>query len=144
MSTYVLVHGACHDGSALQGVVEALRKRGHIAYAPTHAGHGSHAEPTVTHAAYTRSITEFIAERELHEIILVGHSLGGSVISKVAEAMPERLKRLIFWAAFVLQGGESMLDNFPPALREMLMQLASQSGNNTISQAFGVWRAALT
>jgi pimeloyl-ACP methyl ester carboxylesterase len=140
MSTYVLVHGACHDGSTWDAVVDALEARGHTAFAPTVAGHGPLADRRVTHADCTLSITDFIAEKGLHDVILVGHSYGGSIISKVAEAIPEKLRRLIFFSAFVLKDGESMLDTFPVPLQEMLRLLAAESEDDTVTLPFEVWR----
>ena len=45
--------------------------------------------------------------------MLVGHSYGGTIIGKVAEAVPEPLRRLVFWNAFVLLDGQSLLDETP-------------------------------
>src|SRR5262245_45929740 len=118
MATFVLVHGACQDGSAWATVVKRLEEVGHTALAPTAAGHGPGAPRNVTHAESTRSIVDFIVQRDLTDIVLVGHSYGCSVISKVVEAIPDRVQRLVFWTGFVLDDGESMLDTFPPAVQE--------------------------
>ena len=65
MATYVLIHGACHDGSAFDRVVERLREQGHSAYAPTVAGHGMDVDKRVTHAESVQSVLDFILDREL-------------------------------------------------------------------------------
>lgn len=72
------------------------------------------------------------------DIVLVGHSLGGTVIAKVAEAIPERIKRLVFWSAFVLNDGESVLDNCPPHYVALFDHLAQTSADNTVMLPFPV------
>lgn len=140
MSIFVLVHGACHDGSAWRAVIQRLTERGHTAFGPTVAGHGPGATKHVTHAQSTRSIVDFIVERDLTDVVLVGHSYGGSIISKVVEVIPDRIRWLVFWSAFVLNDGESMLETFPPVLQEMLTRLAAGSSDNTVTLPFPVWR----
>jgi len=140
MSTFVLIHGAGHDGSAWDGVIEHLNDLGHKAFGPTVAGHGRGVCKAVTHAESTRSIVDFVLDYGLTDIVLVGHSYGGTIISKVAEAIPAHIRRLVFCSAFVLNDGESMLEAFPPAYREMLTQLAAESTDNTVTLPFQLWR----
>ena len=83
--TFVLVHGGCHDGSLWQPVIEHLEQLGHTAYGPTVAGHGKGVPKNVTHAESTRSIVDFILDRDLTDFILVGHGYAGTIISKVVE-----------------------------------------------------------
>jgi pimeloyl-ACP methyl ester carboxylesterase len=142
MSTYVLVHGSWHDGAAWQPVIEYLASKGHQAFGPTVAGHGQGVDKNVNHAQSVQSIVDFIVENELSEVVLLGHSYGGTIISKVVEQIPERIKRLIFWNAFVLNDGESLLDNVPPHYRALFDQMASQSPDNTIMLPFPIWREA--
>jgi pimeloyl-ACP methyl ester carboxylesterase len=140
MSTFVLIHGACRDGSAWDPVIKRLNTLGHKAFGPTAAGHGRGVRKAVTHAESTRSIVDFIVENGLTDIVLVGHSYGGTIISKVAEEIPECIRRLVFHSAFVLNDGETMLDAFPPAHRERLTQLAAESTDNTVTVPFQWWR----
>ena len=46
---------------------------------------------------------DYIVDNSLSDIVLLGHSFGGTIISKVAETVPERIRRLVFLNAFVLQ-----------------------------------------
>jgi pimeloyl-ACP methyl ester carboxylesterase len=117
-----------------------LVPRGHNAFGPTLAGHGKGASTSVTHAESTKSVVDFIVERELTDIVLVGHSYGGTIISKVAETIPKRVQRLVFLSAIVLNDGESNLDAFPPAQREVFRQLAAKSADNTVTLPFEVFR----
>src|SRR6187402_3480394 len=59
------------------------------------------------------SIVNYIADNDLRDFVLVGHSYGGTIIAKVAEAVPDRIERLVFWSAFVLLDGQSLLDETP-------------------------------
>ena len=54
----------------------------------------------------------------MHKFVLVGHGYGGSIISKVVEAIPERMRRLVFWSAFVLNDGELVAER---AAREVVL-----------------------
>jgi pimeloyl-ACP methyl ester carboxylesterase len=137
--TFVLVHGGCHDGSLWQPVIERLEKLGHTAYAPTVAGHGKDVAKNVTHADETQSIVDFIIDLDLTDFILVGHGYAGTIISKVVEAIPERIRRLVFWSAYVLNDGETALEMLPDTI-EMLTQMAAASGDNTFMIPFDMWR----
>jgi len=70
----------------------------------------------------------------------VGHSFGGSVISRVVEYVPDRIAQLIFLDAFVLEDGQSVYDNLPPFLIELLDRLAQASLDNTTLLPWEVWR----
>jgi pimeloyl-ACP methyl ester carboxylesterase len=142
MSTFVLVHGAWHDGSAWKAVIQNLEAKGHQAFAPTVAGHGKGVNKNVNHAQCTQSIVDYIVSKDLTDIILLGHSFGGTVIAKVAEAIPDRIRRLIFFAAFVLNDGESLIDNLPPNHQAFFDRLAKESDDNTMPMPFESWREA--
>lgn len=138
MSTFVLVHGAWHDGSAWQAVIDHLEAKGHQAFAPTIAGHGKGVNKNVNHAQCTQSIVDYIVDRDLTDIVLLGHSFGGTIIAKVAEVIPDRIRRLIFFAAAILNDGESMRDTLPPdALSD---KLAQESDDYTTMLPFEIWR----
>jgi pimeloyl-ACP methyl ester carboxylesterase len=140
MAVFVLVHGAWHDGSAWDVVLWELENRGHRVFAPTVAGHGKSANKNVTHAQCVQSIVEFITRNSLSDVILLGHSFGGTLISKVAEAIPDKIRRLVFQNAFVLRDGNSLLDEIPPETAEIFAHLAQQSPDHTVMLPFPVWR----
>ncbi|TDD78050.1 alpha/beta fold hydrolase [Actinomadura rubrisoli] len=114
-STFVLVHGAWHYGSLWEPVAEHLRAAGHTVHTPTVAGFGEGASMDASHADGAASIVEYIRERDLDDFVLLGHSFGGTIACKVAEVMPERIRRLVFHSAFVLEDGNSINDELPPA-----------------------------
>ena len=142
MSTYVLVHGSWHDGDTWHDVAEALRAHGETVYTPTVAGHGTNVDKAVSHDDCVHSVVDHIVEHDLRDVVLLGHSFGGTVIARVAEELPDRLKRLIFWNAFVPNPGNSLLDEVPPHYRTMFTDLAAASGDNTVTLPFPVWREA--
>ncbi len=138
--TFVLVHGSWADAHFWDGVAAVLRSQGHTVYTPEYAGHGKDSNKDVTHAMITKSVVDFITKRNLCNFVLVGHSFGGTVIQKVAEQVPDRIKRLVFWDAFVLKDGESVVDEFPPQMRQGFEQLRASSKDNTIMLPFPLFR----
>jgi pimeloyl-ACP methyl ester carboxylesterase len=144
MASFVLVHGAWHDGSAWDQVARRLEAKGHRPFTPTIAGHGKGVNKRVNHADCTRSIVDFIVREGLNDFILVGHSFGGTIISKVAEAVPERIRRLVFVNGFVLRDGYSLVDEVPPATAAAFIEMAKDSPENTFLLPFQVWRETFT
>jgi pimeloyl-ACP methyl ester carboxylesterase len=140
--TFVLVHGSWHDGSAWHHVIKRLRQRGHQAFGPTVAGHGTGVCKNISHAQSTQSIVDFVVSGGLIDIVLVGHSYGGTIISKVAEVIPERIRRLVYWSGFVLNDGECLNDVVPPHFRDLFRDLAADSTDNSVMLPFPIWREA--
>ncbi len=141
--TFVLIHGAWHYGELWAPVAENLRMAGHQVHTPTVAGHTRDARPgerDVGHAQGVNSIVEYITSKGLKDIVLVAHSFGGSVISRVAEEIPERIRRLVYWNAFVLKDGESVSDVSPPAYSVMMDAIAAERGDNCVVLPYPVWR----
>jgi pimeloyl-ACP methyl ester carboxylesterase len=138
--TFVLIHGAWADASFWNGIGYELSKMGHSVYAPEYPGHGTDPNKNVTHEMISQSVATFIVTRNLHQIILVGHSFGGSVIQKVAELIPERIRRLVFWNAFVLNDGEMVADQFPEPVQAVFQQLRESSKDDTIMLPFPLFR----
>jgi pimeloyl-ACP methyl ester carboxylesterase len=139
---FVLVHGSWHDGSLWGPVADRLRELGHAVETPTIAGHGQGVDKAVTHEDCVRSIVDAIADPGLTDVVLVGHSFGGTIIAKVAEQIPERLRRLVFWNAFVPEDGHSLNDEVPPVFREMFDALAARTDDDTVMLPYPIWREA--
>ena len=98
----VLVHGAWHYGELWEDVAKPLRAAGHEVHAPTLAGNGKgEIDRTVAHADAVQSAVDYIDRHDLSDFVLLGHSYGGTIISKLAEARPARIRRLVYWNAFV-------------------------------------------
>ena len=140
MYTFLLVHAAWHDGSAWNPVIKYLESRGHKAFGPTMAGHGKGVDKNVTHAQSVQTIVDCVEENDLVEVVLLGHSYAGTIISKAVEQVPDRIKRLVFLSAFVLNDGECISDNAPPHFHALFIQLANESPDNSIMLPFKIWR----
>jgi pimeloyl-ACP methyl ester carboxylesterase len=138
----VLVHGSWHTGELWAPVADHLRAARHDVHTPTVAGHGKGVDKRVNHAQCTQSITDYLVQRNLHDVVLLGHSYGGTIISKVVEAVPERISSLIYWNAFVLQDGESLNDNVPPHYRGLFDQISAASPDGSVIMPFPIWREA--
>jgi len=104
------------------------------------AGHGKSAPRNVDHAQCTDSIVRAIVERDLRDFVLVGHSFGGTVICKVAEQIPERIRRLVFGNAFVLKDGNGLMDEVPANYVALFEKLFQDSPDGTIMVPFPIWR----
>jgi pimeloyl-ACP methyl ester carboxylesterase len=139
---FLLVHGSWHNGSAWAPVVRRLESKGHRAFAPTMAGHGKEVPKNVSHADCVRSVLDYVNQRQLRELVVVGHSFGGTIIAKLAEAIPDRVHRLVFWNAFVPLDGHSLVDETPPHYRDMFARMAAASKDNTVMLPYSIWREA--
>lgn len=119
MATFVLVHGAWHGGWAWQEVKQQLEQQHHTVYTPTMTGLGErqHLLSANIHIdTLVQDIAQVIEYEDLTQVILVGHSFGGTLISAVAEQLPQRIKQLIYLDAAILENGESMFSKMPPEL----------------------------
>lgn len=121
----VLVHGAWHGGWCYQRVVPILTAAGHRVYAPTLTGLGERSHllsKSVNLETHTEDIVNLILWEDLQDVVLVGHSYGGAVISAAIEQVAPRIASAVFLDAFMPQSGESIADLSPTAqgkMREM-------------------------
>jgi pimeloyl-ACP methyl ester carboxylesterase len=118
---YVLVHGAWHGGWCWGKVAELLRAEGFRAFTPTLTGLGDRAHliaPNVGLATFVEDVISTIDMEDLSDVVLVGHSFGSAVISGVADARPDRIRRLVFLDSFLTQSGQSPFDQLPPGTVE--------------------------
>jgi len=138
--TFVLAHGAWADASFWNPVARELRAKGHTVYIPEYPGHGGDPNTNVTHGMISKAVADYIAANNLRDIILVGHSFGGSVIQKVAEQVPNRIKRLVFMDGIVLGDGQSALDQFPVPMQQAFEQMRKASKDDTLMLPFPVFR----
>ena len=121
MATFVLVHGAWHGGWKWRFVAPILRRAGHDAYTPTLTGLGERAHlagPSIDLDLHVQDVAALLEMEELHEVVLLGHSYGGMVITGVAERCPERIRRLVYLDAFVPENGKCLLDYVSRAVPE--------------------------
>ena|SRR5271170_3177246 len=75
-------------------------------------GHCKGVDKRVNLAQQVDNLIKQIVAKDLRDFVLVGHSYGGIVIARVAEEIPDRIRRLVFWNAFVPQAGNSLRGRF--------------------------------
>jgi pimeloyl-ACP methyl ester carboxylesterase len=114
VATFVLVHGGGHGGWCWRDCANELRRRGHEVYAPTLTGFGDRSHLSAPDfETFVTDIANVVAFEDLDDVVLVGHSMGGIVIPRVAEAIPDRIALAVWLAAVVTNDGESLLDATP-------------------------------
>ena len=133
-TTFLLVHGAWGGGWHWRRVADRLRLRGHIVYAPTLTGLGERLHqlhPGVDLSLHVADVLGVIKYESLNDIVLVGHSYGGFVISGVAEAIRGKIRSIVFLDAFVPNDGEALVDIVQPMVQEVIRG-AQARGDNTV------------
>ncbi len=148
MGTYVLVHGAWHGGWCWRRVTPLLQAAGHSVFTPTLTGLGERAHlasPEVDLNTHVSDVVNLLECEELQDVILVGHSYGGMVITGVSERAAARLKHVVYLDAFIPRDGQALADLLAPQFRDDLLQQA-QSGGGRIPpfpvERYGVFAAA--
>ncbi len=113
--TYVIVHGATAGGWEWKKVGEFLTADGHTVYRPTLTGLGERvhlSSPDINLETHINDVVNLILYEDLHDIVLVGHSYGGMVITGVMDRVPERIRHVVFLDAAVPDDGMSLYDLF--------------------------------
>jgi len=130
MRSYVLVHGGGHGGWCYQRVARIMRAKGEEVYTPTLTGLGEREHllsPAVDLDTHVTDIVKVLEFEDLSNVILVGHSYGGMVITGVADRVPERIGNLVYLDAAYPQNGESLVDHAGP------MMLAARAAARTVN-----------
>jgi pimeloyl-ACP methyl ester carboxylesterase len=112
-ATFVLVHGAWHGGWCWQRVADRLTAQGHRVFAPTLTGvcERSHLNsPSVNLSTHISDVVNEIQWKGLENVVLVGHSYGGMVITGVAERLASKIASIVYLDAFVPADGQSLAD----------------------------------
>jgi pimeloyl-ACP methyl ester carboxylesterase len=113
LAIFVLVHGAWHGGWCWRQVAPLLRSAGHEVYTPSLTGLGERrhlARPDIDLDTHIEDVVGLLEMEDLKEVVLVGHSYGGMVVTGVAERMPERIQHLVYLDAFLPADGQSLFD----------------------------------
>lgn len=140
MSTYLFIHGSWHGAWCWYKIIPELEKAGHRALAIDLPSLGSDKTPVAEITPYTWAdyVCELL-EKEEEPVILVGHSRGGIILSQVAERMPDKIKVLVYMAAFMVPNGESLVStaNLPvnsDSLISSSMKIDGEAGYATLDK----------
>ena len=117
MRSYVLVHGGGHGGWCYQPVARIMRAHGQEVYAPTLTGLGERAHllsPAIDLDTHVTDIVKVLESEDLRDVILVGHSYGGMVITGVADRAADRIGHLVYLDAATPENGQSLVDIAAP------------------------------
>src|SRR5215210_3259035 len=138
MATFVIVHGAWGGAwSWNKFVVPLLRQAGHTVHPVTLTGLGDRthlSSPDVTLDTHIQDVVNVLFYEDLQDVILVGHSYGGNVITGVADRVPERLQQLVYLDAATPSDGQSSADA-THGRREQIEEQARREGDG--------WKAAV-
>ncbi len=115
-STFVLVHGGGHGGWCWQRLATELRRRGHDVWTPTLTGFGERRHldgDGLTFETFVTDIVSVLEFEDLRDVVLVGHSMAGVIVPRVAEVARDRIRAVVWMAAVVLDDDETLLEAVP-------------------------------
>jgi pimeloyl-ACP methyl ester carboxylesterase len=123
MTTFVLVPGTGHGGWCWRFMVPILRAAGHDVYTPTLTGLGASSHllyelNRISLDTHVKDVTNVLFYEDLSDVVLVGHSYGGMVITGVAAKEPQRLTHLVYLDACLPLEGENEIALWPPDQKE--------------------------
>jgi pimeloyl-ACP methyl ester carboxylesterase len=111
MTTFVLVHGAWGGAHGFRHVRRILQAEGHQVFTPSLTGIGERvhlASPLVNLGTHVRDVVNQVLYEDLQDIVLVGYSYGGFVVTGTLEHIADRVRHLVYLDAFVPKDGESL------------------------------------
>jgi pimeloyl-ACP methyl ester carboxylesterase len=132
MTTYVLVGGGWLGGWCWQGVARRLRQEGHEAYPVTLTGLGDRvhlASPQVDLETHITDVVNLIEYEDLHDIVLLGHSYAGIVVTGVADRVPDRISQLVYLDTGALPDGTALIETFPTEARRHIERQVEELGD---------------
>ena len=124
--TFVLVHGGWRGGWCWRRVADILEKKGHKVFTPTLTGLADRSHllaAGINNATHTADVVNLVKWERLNNIVLVGHSLGGMIITPVAQEISPLISSIVF------------LDAFLPAVGNSALSTASQVSRDAIAAA---------
>jgi pimeloyl-ACP methyl ester carboxylesterase len=118
-ATFVLVHGGGHGGWCYDRVMRRLEADGHTEFAPSLTGlaeRASSLRPGIDLDTHIDAIVQLLFYWDLRDVILVGHSYGGMVITGAADRAADRVAKLVYLDAATPSNGVSLVDHAGPAI----------------------------
>jgi pimeloyl-ACP methyl ester carboxylesterase len=132
MATYVLVGGGWLGGWCWQPVARRLRDNGHDAYPVTLTGLGERthlASSEVDLETHITDVVNLVEFEDLHDIVLLGHSYAGLVVTGAADRTPERISELVYLDTGPLPDGTALIETFPPRARTHIERQVEELGD---------------
>ena len=132
MANFVLVHGAWHGGWCWRFVRPLLK--GHDVFTPSLTGLGERthlARPDINLDTHIADVVSLLEMEDLRDVILVGHSYGGMVVTGAADRAHERIQRLVYLDAFVPENGKCLLDYVVPERAARMREEGEKAGSVT-------------
>jgi pimeloyl-ACP methyl ester carboxylesterase len=132
MTTYVLVGGAWLGGWCWQPIARRLRDEGHDAYPATLTGLGERthlASPEVDLETHITDVVNLMEFEDLHNVVLLGHSYAGLVVTGAADRVPERISELVYLDTAPLPDGGMLIEKFPPEARQRTERQVEELGD---------------
>jgi pimeloyl-ACP methyl ester carboxylesterase len=129
-ATYVIVHGAWGGSWDWRRVDELMSAQGQRVVRVQLTGMGERAHlnsPDIGLGTHIMDVVNTILWEDLRDVVLVGHSYGGMVITGAADRVPDRIRHLVYVDAFVPRDGESLMD-IAPAGTAAFLKSATRSG----------------
>lgn len=134
---YVLIHGGSFAGSCWDPIVPLLPGPV-VAVDLPGRGARPRALEGLTIADFVDAVVDDIESRDLHDVVLVGHSMAGITMPGVAERIPDRLRHLIFVACTVPADGERSVDTLDPEIREIAEKNATNPSGGKLDDAMAI------
>jgi pimeloyl-ACP methyl ester carboxylesterase len=134
LATFVLVPGFWLGGWAWRAVARSLQASGHEVYAVTLAGLAEKKHligPEINLDTHTLDVCNLIEYEGLTDVVLVGHSYAGLVITAVADRLASRISSLVYVDTAPLPNGVALIDFYPPDLRKTYRQRVAMEGDGT-------------
>ena len=134
MATFVLVHGAWHGAWCWRRVARVLTRSSHEVFAPTLTGLAERSHllsPAIDLDTHILDVVNEMKWQELNDVVLVGHSYGGMVISGVAEKMERAISSVVLVDSFLPETGQAVIDLQPQPVQDTL-RAAEASGATTV------------
>ncbi|MGL4636176.1 MAG: alpha/beta fold hydrolase, partial [Beijerinckiaceae bacterium] len=127
----VLIHGAWHGAWAWRLASPLLREAGHSVSAPTLSGLGErrNVPPQLSGlGAHVQDIVTHLEMEDLRDVVLIGHSYAGCVLSGVLAKKTGRIAHAVYLDAFVPRSGEGLATFVPPPVKAEFEKLAASDG----------------
>jgi pimeloyl-ACP methyl ester carboxylesterase len=129
MATFILIPGGWQGGWVYREVADILTAEGHKAVPITLSGLGDAPAPTATLESHIGEVVS-VVESQRDDVVIVGQSYGGMIVSGAADAVPSPIRALVYVDAYVPESGDSVWSLTTPRFRDLFVEGAKTDGLN--------------